>query len=250
MITEIPRDEFILDFWNWRPGEHVLVISPTGGGKTHLLWQLLEESMTQFPEITPRVYMPKPSDQTTDDWAMKLGLKETPVWPPRKKFFEQTPRGYVVWPPHAQNLDPEQRRELVGRELRKGLDAGFKQGNSINLIDDAHSSAALFHLNSYVEEVLVNGRANHASAWLGTQKPSGTLVSGGLSTFAYSSASHLFLGRDRDENNRKRFAEIGGVDPKLVERIVSNLRTYRVGNQNITEWLYIGPGPCMALVGP
>ena len=44
-------------------------------------------------------------------------------------------------------------------------------------------------------------------------------------------AEHLFLHHDPDKRARQRFAEIGGVDPKLVEDTVMSLKQH--------EFLYI-----------
>jgi hypothetical protein len=57
----------------------------------------------------------------------------------------------------------------------------------------------------------------------------------------YSQAQHLFLHNDPDERARKRFDEIGGVDPKVVRNTISKLDKH--------EWLYIRrDGPVMAIV--
>lgn len=255
MIATLSRADFLSEFWDYRPGEHALWVTPTGGGKTHLAYQCLEQSMRQNPGLSVVSLMPKPADPSTVEWAARLNLRETPVWPPQKKIwdaFEQNrPDGYVLWPKHPLDLPPDQRREAVGQVLRKGLDSQYKRGNSITFVDDAHSAAVLMGLNEYLEEMLVNGRAGGAGAFLALQKPSGTLNTGSVSSFAYSSASHIFLGRDNDERNIRRFGEIGGVDPRLVENIVRNLRMFNVNGHSVTEWLYVDlRGPYMALVGP
>lgn len=255
MLTSLNRDEFLAEYWDYNPGEHALWVTPTGGGKTHLAYQCLQESMRQHPGLSVLSLMPKPADPATADWANRLNLRETPDWPPRKRvwdlFDSSTPDGYVLWPPHPLNLPPDKRREAVGKVLRKGLDAQYKRGNSITFVDDAHSAAVLMGLNEYLEELLVNGRSGGSGAFLALQKPSGTLNTGSVSSFAYSSATHIFLGRDNDERNIRRFGEIGGVDPRLVEQQVRNLRTFNVDGHSITEWLYIDlRGPYMALIGP
>ena len=39
---------------------------------------------------------------------------------------------------------------------------------------------------------------------------------GQVSTFVYNAPTHLMLGYDPVAQNRKRFADIGGVDPKIA----------------------------------
>ena len=253
MLAEFSREEFIAGHWDWKPGEHVVIVSPTGGGKSFLMWQLLEKSMEHHPYVRPVYLMPKPSDETTVEWAEKLDLRETPTWPPRPKLFQSKPRGYVLWPPHARNLETDARHELISAQLRAGMDAQFWTPYTITLGDDAHSlaSSAMYRLNGPIEEHLVNGRSNHSSIWLATQRPSGSLVGGGLTSFAWSSASHLFLGKTPADADIQKYSEIGGIDPRLVEKTVRGLHTYNVDGSNITQWLYISKaGPFAAIINP
>lgn len=219
-----------------------------------MMWSLLGEAMKQHPHLRVVNFMPKSADPTTVEWARRLNLRETPVWPPRPRIWDvlgDKPAGHVLWPPHNFALPPEERRENVGAVLRHGLNQQYAKGNSINFVDDAHSAATMMNLNSSIEEILVNGRAGGSGMWLATQKPSGTVNSGSLSTFAYSSASHLFLGKDTDERNLKRFGEIGGIDPKFVERTVRDLRMYRIDGHPVSQWLYLNKsGPFACIISP
>lgn len=250
-LLRLSRAEFLDSYWSYSPGQHVAAIGPTGNGKSWLMWQLLGETMRQHPQLSYVSLMPKPADPTTAQWSRSLDLRETPVWPPRKKLLGSKPAGYVLWPPHPLGLPPAQRRKHVGDVLRAGIDDQYRRGNSVTLVDDAHSAAVMMGLNEYLEELLVNGRAGGAGAWIALQKPSGSQASGSVTSFAYSSATHLFLSRDNDERNVKRFGEIGGMDPKRVEGIVRNLRLYQVGDHTVSETLWINlSGPHLALIGP
>jgi len=251
-LQQLDRSEWLDDYLDINAGEHVVIVEPTGGGKTWLMYQMLEAVMRDHPELTPVAFMPKAADPSTAQWAKALNLRETPVWPPRRKLLEPKPAGYVLWPKHRMDLPPDERREEVGKLLRAGLDGQYKRGHSISLIDDAHSAATMMRLNSYIEEILVNGRAGGASAWLALQKPSGTVNSGGITSFAYSSPTHYLFGRDNEARNLKRLSEIGGgIDPARVEEIVRNLKQYRMGPNTVTQKLYIDKrGPHMALIGP
>lgn len=247
----LSRQEFLDEYFRYEPGEHLLIVEPTGGGKTHLAYQTLDAAMRQHPELSVLSLMPKPADPSTVAWAKALNLQETPVWPPQRKLFSPKPAGHVLWPPHVMSLSPAARREKIGEVLRAGIDAQYRRGKSITFIDDAHSAAVFMKLNEHLEELLVNGRAGGAAAWMALQKPSGSQATGGVSSFAYSSATHIFLGRDNDQRNIKRFGEIGGFDPGEVEAIVRNLRLYRIDNHTVSEKLYLDQrGPYKALIGP
>jgi hypothetical protein len=251
-LLELGRQDWLENYLDVEPGEHGIIVEPTGGGKTWMMWQILATIIPQHPELRPVVLMPKATDPSTVQWSRSLGLRETPVWPPEPKLFRGKPPGYVLWPKHRMDLGPEERREKVGAVLRVGLDDQYKRGKSITVVDDAHSAATMMGLNSYIEEILVNGRAGGASMWMALQKPSGTVNSGGITSFAYSSPTHYLFGKDTEARNLKRLSEIGGgIDPDKVESIVRGLRLYRIGGHTVSQKLYIDKrGPYMALIGP
>lgn len=250
-LLELSRAEFLDEIFDYREGEHLAVIEPTGGGKSWLCYQLLQVAMKQNPHLTVMSAMPKPADATAAAWAPTLGLRETRVWPPQKKLLQGKPAGYVLWPPHDMSVAPGERRSKVGEVLKRGIDDQYRNGHSITFLDDAHSAAVLMGLNEYVEEMLVNGRANGAGAWLALQAPKGSAATGSISSFVYSSARHLFLGKDTEERNIQRFGEIGAFDGKEIERIVRGLRLYKIGQETVSQKLYIDKrGPYRCLVGP
>ena len=242
MPTRITRAEYLDEYFDYEPGEHVLCVAPTGAGKSYFMWQLAEKAMEQNPSLRFVNFMPKPQDPTTVRNAERLGLKETPTWPYRKKMFEQEPRGYVLWPkhPHGPDIDTDERRSVVGAELRKGLEDQYWRGKSISFVDDAHSAATMMNLNPLIEETLTNGRAGGSAMWLATQKPSGTHVSGGLTTFAYSSASKMYFSKDNDRRNLDRLSEIGaGFDPDELKTWIKNLEVFKINGENVGEFLYL-----------
>lgn len=251
-LLELDRADWLENYFDYNPGEHVLIVEPTGGGKTHLAYQMLAKAMEDHPHLSTVSFMPKPADPSTVAWASALDLRETPTWPPRRRLLSGRPAGYVLWPRHRMDLPPDERREQVGQVLRAGLDAQYKRGNSISLVDDAHSAATYMNLNDYIEEILVNGRAGGAAAWLPLQKPSGTVNAGGITSYAYSSPTHYLFGKDTEARNLKRLSEIGGgIDAAKVEQIVRGLRLYRIGKHTVSQKLYIDRrGPYMCLVGP
>lgn len=255
-LLRLSRDEFLGTdggggYFEYEPGEHLAIIEPTGGGKTFLAYNLLRAAMEQNPQLRPVSLMPKSGDPSTVEWMERLNFRETPVWPPRPKLFGGRPPGYVLWPPHPLDLEPEGRRKVVGGILRKGMDNQLTRGSSITFLDDAHSACTMMGLNSHLEEMLVNGRAKGAGAWVAMQKPSGSVASGSVTSFVYSQPVHMFLGRDTEARNLKRLGEIGMFDSRETEEIVRNLRLYKIGKNTVSEKLYLNRnGPYRCLVGP
>lgn len=246
------RDEFLDEYWDYEPGQHVSLIQPTGGGKTHLAYQLADRALRQNPQLSFMSLMPKPKSPSTEQWAAKLNLREVDRWPaPARMFWEPKPRGHVLWPKHRKDLPAAERRALVATQLRKGMNYQYWKGDSITFADDLHVLAALMGLNPEVEEHLTAGREGGAGLWAANQKPSGTASGGAVTTYFYSAPTHLFLGSDNDERNVKRFSEIGAVDPKEIASIVRSLRLYSINGSAVSDQLYIDKrGPYLAIVQP
>lgn len=207
--------------------------------------------MHQHPELTVTSLMVKPRDPATTQWAQRLDLRETPVWPPRRKLFADKPRGYVLWPPHDPTSEAAEDRERIGAVMRECLNRQYWKGNSITFADDAHNLAVLHGCNPELEQHWTAGGSSGAGLWAATQKPTGTVATGSISSFMYNASSHIFLGRDSDQRNIRRFGEIGaGIDPSEIEGIVRNLRLFKLNGNTVTEVLYIdtrGPYYCTVL---
>lgn len=250
-MLRLTRDEFFGEYFDYKPGEHLSLIYPTRRGKTHLAYQALDSAMRQNPELTTASLMPKPRDPATTHFAQALNLREIHDWPPPGTLFRAKPRGYVLWPHHDPGLDADANREQIAGVMRKCLNQQYWRGNSITFADDVHNLAVLHGLNPELETFWTAGGSSGAGLWSANQKPSGTLNSGSVSSFSYNAPSHLFLGKDTDQRNVKRFSEIGGVDPREVEGVVSGLQLYHVDGNTISEVLYIDKrGPYLASILP
>jgi len=213
------------------------------------MYQLLQRSMEEYPQLQTVTAVPKPRDPATTRWAGKLGLRTVSTWPPPYKPFSHPP-GYALWPKHLRSADRDVNKKHLAGIFRKMLAEQYWQGDSITVADDVFLMAVILDMNEELEEILTAGGGMNASLWLAGQKPSGTAGSGSLTSFAYNSPTHIFIGHDPDERNQKRFSEIGGVDPKLVAAIAASLRIHNVNGKNVSEKLYISKaGPYMAVVG-
>lgn len=241
MLTRFGREEFLTERWNYRPGEHVGFTAPTQNGKTTMMFDLLRHTDTSWCSIPPVVLVGKPADPVVADGIENLGYKEISSWPPRKKtWFSEQPPGYALWPRHLMDVEPEVDNAHVARNLIPALMETFRRGNSITVADESYYLCVELGLAPMLTRHWTQGAGMGSGLWDGTQKPSGT-TQGSIPTFRYNSATHTFLGRDPDKRNRDRFAEIGGVDPKMVGETVMNLGKY--------EWLYIHrDGPTMCII--
>jgi len=253
-IAHLDREEFLTRKLDIQPGEHLGIWEPTGGGKTHLAYQMLGETMRRQPQLRFVSAMPKSRSPATRMWAARLNLKIIDRWPPPASLSR--PAGYVFWPKHLKDAPVAENREQLAARFRRMLHDQYQSGDSVTLADDIYLMAVILGLNMECEEFWTAGAEGGASLWAPNQKPSGTAGGGSVSSFSYNSPTHLLFGKDTDERNQRRFSEIGGgIDPKLVASIVPNLKIHRIqtpyGIKNISEKLYIHKGgPFMAIIGP
>lgn len=193
--------------------------------------------------------MPKPKDDSTRYWMSRLGLAETDTWPPRRKFGKE-PRGHVFWPKHIKG-DATQNNAHLGQQFGKALNDLYWSGDSITFVDDAYVIAAMYGLRDELDTYWTMGRSNNSSLWTSFQKPSGT-HSGGASSFAYNQPTHIFFGRDNNQANLDKIADIAisQLDPREIMELVKSLPVHRFGESAVSEMLYINrSGPYLAQIG-
>lgn len=253
-LETFDRDEFVGHRFEWNPGEHLFASEPTQQGKSYLIGQLTQKVLAQYEGTGLRFasLMPKPTDPATAELVHRAGLEVTDRWPPKRHLFGPAPAGHVVWPRHLKDAEPGVNRRHVGGILRTAMRDQYWRGNSLTLMDDAHIAAVLYGLNTEAEEHLTAGGGMGSALWIASQKPSGSKV-GSLTTFAYSAPTHLIFGKDPDERNLARLAEIGGVNPDEIAGIVRNLPMHRIitpqGPKNVSEKLYIHKLGYMCQIG-
>jgi len=231
MITHLPREEFLENYFTYKKGEHLLIVGPTGrAGKTHIAFQLLQAA--NHPDIKPVVFCMKPKDETVARFTDQAGFKEIKQWPPKKRFWDETPPGYTLWP-HQTLVDVEKDNAHLTEQFRKAMTQNYASGNCILFLDEVYGISAELGLSTELNAILTRGRSMGCGAWMATQKPSGTQGSGkALSGFVFNSPTHMFLSNDNDQRNRARFSELAGnFKPDDIESWVTSLNRY--------EFLYL-----------
>lgn len=209
-VDRLAWSTFLAGF-DWRQGEHISLVGPTGCGKTTLGLAILDRRRYVIALGT------KPRDETLDElrrsgWTRAL---DWPVPPPRGN----EPRRIILWPRFDRMDDAARQRAIFDRALR----GAFIQGGWCLYADELRYLAVDLQLAKLLRLVWLQGRSLRISLVGGTQRPAWVPLE------MYDQATHLFLWRDNDESNLKRISGIGGaLNAKDVRRLVSNLPLHDV----------------------
>lgn len=225
-VVRYSRGEFLDEVWEYRPGEHATILAPSGGGKTHLGYQLLDATATV--EVPAVVLVMKPRDSTVSKFSKQAKFRTVRQWPPPpvRSVLQGKTRGWVLWPPHTFNPDMD---DAVQKAIftRAVLDC-YKRGNRIIFADETYSlenELPAGGLTKPIRTVHTKGRSMGCGMWSASQRAAY------INKWAYQ-AHHLFLGHDPDDDAQQRLSEIGAaVDKRLVRHTVGNLAQH--------EFLYI-----------
>ena len=214
----------------FRQGDHVAIIGPTGSGKTHVA----------FPVAELRSYVIvvacKPKDDLVTDaltrgyWLNQTDDLEIP-------YVDGAPlhRRVVYWPrlgdrarrklPQDQVLSAEKRHQ----KPRVGAAIGYvrNEGHWALVLDEGTWVCRDLNLQRDVDSALFQFRTLNSSVIILGQRPSW------MGRYVLSSPTHLFLFSTNDGDDRKALGDVSGVNTKLVAELVARL------DYESHEFLYI-----------
>lgn len=206
-VGELDWETFLTRF-DWRQGEHVSLIGPTGTGKTTLAVQLLPRRRFVAAIGT------KPSDPTLQTLRSD-GYRLVTELPSQGK-----PPRVIVWP-RNRTINRDAKRAQADA-IRDTLDAAYSAGGWCVFVDELAYVARSLNLAPELTDLWQQGRAVGVSLIGCTQRPRWVPLD------AYSGASHLFLWRTNDADDIRRLAGLNGADTAAVRAIVPKLARYEV----------------------
>jgi hypothetical protein len=231
-VPVIPRKEHIRDFArNYKAGQHATFLGPTGRGKTKLAGQLLVATCRAHRNIRASILHGKIKgrDKTIGQLSKQgfpISTRATLSMYQRVRYRERY--GHIVRPlTHPEGkaddkLGPTEREnEHLRREFRDAIYRGYhakKKQPVILFIDEAHQAHNDLKLRKDCEGPLMRGRPV-CGVW--------SLVQRGryVSHMVYDQAEHVYIFYDATKDNQERYAEIGGVDHKLLIALSRRLKT-------------------------
>lgn len=251
-IDVVPRKTFLSEFGrDYGNGQHVTLIGPTQRGKTTLALEMVQRVINEKRKTLILAGKPAGRDHTMASAGEKLRLKYITSWPPENEVIgsRDLKNGFILRPLTKPSIDPDADEAALRTQFRNGMVAAYASQKPLGkpcilFVDEAQLVQNDLHLKSEYEAPLTRG-APDVAVW--------SLIQRGryISYHAYNAPEHLILFYDPDITNVRRYAElIGGVDPKFIAQVVTQLKLYRVPTGGtISEALYIKrSGPEMFIV--
>lgn len=223
-FVKIQRGEFLRRYFHYEYDEHVLILGPTGSGKTQMALDAL--AVVAIPKNPAIIFAMKPRDATLSNFAEVHNFQSVAYWPPpiSKKWRPKPPNGYLLKPPHNMR-DIYWTRQKHHDVFQEVILDSYAKGNRILFADETYSLTNELQLGDELVTVWTKGRSMKCTLWAASQRPAF------IPTWAYSQSSHFFIAYDPDKRSRKRYEEISGVDPEVIREGTEALEEY--------EWLYV-----------
>lgn len=240
-VPVLSRKEFVRQFAkDYKPGQHLTALGPSGRGKTTLVGQLAGATVRAHPNIDLRVLHGKIKgrDQSIDKLAKSARLTIGPDYKAtwyQRHVSQRKARGHIVRPLEHAGSTAAEENELIAKRFQKGIHDGYHRSRKapiILLVDEAHQAHNDLKLRKDLEAPLMRGRPV-CGVW--------SLVQRGryVSYMVYDQAEYLLIFYDPDRDNQRRYSEIGGVDPDVLIALSRRLETKTVADgSTISQALY------------
>lgn len=231
-VEVISRKQFLKEFAReYRPGQHVTAMGPSGRGKTELMGQMAGAVVRAHPQIKLKVLHGKIKgrDQTIERFAksarLSIGPEANPTWMQRH-VTKRKSHGHIVRPLEKPMESPAAENEHIASKFRRAIHSSYHTSAKrpvILFVDEAHQAHNDLRLRTDCEGPLMRGRPV-CGVWSLLQR--GRYVS----YMVYDQAEDILIFFDPDRDNQRRYSEIGGVDADVLIRLSRQLKTKTVAD--------------------
>lgn len=208
-IPVVDYDSF-WDNFHWNQGQHITIVGTTGCGKTTLELDLM-------PEREYVIFLgTKEQDETQDDLG-PLGFR---IANDPKDISLDLSHKWVLHPGSTKKKENAQDLKQRHRDFyREALTYCFRQTSWAVIIDEGRYICQFLGLKDEVQLLYLQGRSQHNSVVLGTQRPSWVPLE------SFDQATHLFFFKDNDLRNIGRISELAGLQRRAVQLAVPKLES-------------------------
>lgn len=208
-IPVVSYDEFWQDF-NWKQDQHITLIGTTGCGKTTLELDLIEQ----------RDYVIFLGTKQQDETQEELGPLGFRIAKTPKDISLDISHRWVLHPGKGPRRETAAELKMRHREFyQEALTYCFNQTSWAVIIDEGRYICQFLGLKDEVQLLYLQGRSQHNSVVMGTQRPSWVPLE------AFDAATHLFFFKDNDVRNIGRVSELAGLDRRSVQLAVPQLES-------------------------
>ena len=219
-VDRVPWGEAVLNM-DWRQGEHVTCIGPTGVGKTELIVELMGLRRWGLFLNTKRI-------DSTQAPLRAMGYKRInqvrDINPEVHSRYIIAPRWVrrTNWWPWSRKISHSELAESHRRLYVDALDTAFWQTGWTVAIDELEFINRDLKIDAPVDRLLRQGRSQKNTMVMGTQRPRHVTL------HAYEQATHLFMWKQSDLSNVIRASELAGVNRQTILAIMPTLEKHDV----------------------
>jgi energy-coupling factor transporter ATP-binding protein EcfA2 len=210
--TEAPRipwEKFRAGVFDWKAGEHVGLIGPTGLGKTTMLKAILP----LHPFVV--VFATKPRDSSMTQLIAERGYVRLDRW--RSLDPEEYPRR-VLWPDATQLGSHEVQKQV----FHDAFERIYREGGWTVALDETWYLEQVLKLGGDIKVYLLQARSLDISLVAATQRPAW------VPREIYTQCTHLMFWRTNDETDLQSISGIGWKSANTIKSLVANLDKYQV----------------------
>jgi hypothetical protein len=228
-IQEISKSNWLQEFRSsWNQGEHVVILGPTGTGKTYFAQPIVD--IREYVCVLAL----KPRDETLERFrdGYKYGYERYKII---RKFPPEYGDNRVIYWEKPEGLD---RLVDQSKRVHSALDRMYREGGWTIFIDEAGYLAGTLGLGKAVGVLLNQGRSSRISVVLCVTRP--TSVIARVPKEAFSQPRHKLIFKYENGDELKAAAQVADMSVRELQGYQERLETYHP--KGYSDFLYVGKG--------